>query len=202
MTTVLGLILARGGSKRLPGKNLRPLLGVPLVGWTIAVAKQAKSLSLVAVSSDSSDILAFARSCGVRALRRPAQYAADATTSYDTIHFILRTPQYRRYDYVCLLQPTSPFRAPEDVDACVFLARQHGFPALKSVQEGSEVPNGAIYLATPEWLHAGGNWDDVSVPCYAMPEERSLDIDTAEDFAEAERRLAEAGVPTSLISRH
>jgi len=115
----LGLILARGGSKGLPGKNIRPLRGKPLVAWTVEVAKQSKYLDAVVISTDSSDIARAAEAAGAEVpFLRPAELASDTATSIDAILHALSflQAQNRHYDYLVLLEPTSPLREVSDID--------------------------------------------------------------------------------------
>ena len=126
---VLGLIPARGGSKGIPGKNLVPLAGKPLLAWTVDAARAARSLTHVVVSTDDDGIAAAA---GVQVLRRPAELAADETPMLDVIrHAAEEIP----CDVLVLLQPTSPLRRPEHVDESVALLRETGADCVVSVVE-------------------------------------------------------------------
>lgn len=116
---ILGLILARGGSKRLPGKNVKPLAGKPLVAWSIASARACAAIEDVVVSTDDEVIAAAAREHGARVpFLRPPALAADTSTSADSaLHALdwLREQEGRSYDAVILLEPTSPLRASTDL---------------------------------------------------------------------------------------
>ena len=116
---ILGLILARGGSKRLPGKNIRPLAGKPLVAWSIEAARACAAIEDVVVSTDDEAIAAVARQYGARVpFLRPPALAGDRSTSADAaLHALewLREHEGRRYDAVVLLEPTSPLRASGDL---------------------------------------------------------------------------------------
>lgn len=203
----LGLIPARSGSKRLPRKNMQQLGGKSLVALAIEQGK-ASSLNAVVVSSDSDEILQEARRGGAGALVRPSQFAADDTPSIYVLRHALQF--YHDYDAVCLLQPTSPFRHPEDIDACLKL--MHGADAVVSVSEaelsyvfeighaqrmrevhampGYYQPNGAVYVLTAEAIRAGKDWWTVDVAhAYRMPRGRSIDIDTQDDLDAAQRLL-------------
>lgn len=194
IVNVLGVILARGGSKRVPRKNVRKLGHMPLVCWTIGHAYTAYSLDRVVVSSDDDEILRIAEGCGVAALKRPLEFADDEASSYPALMHAIDA-QVEPFDYVCLLQPTSPFRTHRDIDHCVFGAILHELAASVSVSMGSKVPNGAIYVARIDWLRealAMGQEApfDGEIPCrFHMPLARSLDIDTEDDFKEAEAML-------------
>lgn len=119
----LYLIPARGGSKGIPGKNIKPLGGVPLIGHSIRHAFDAGApADDIVVSTDSDEIAAVARDCGACVpFMRPAELATDTATSRDAI---LHAVDYlnahgKNYDTVVLLQPTSPFRCAEDIRRAV-----------------------------------------------------------------------------------
>lgn len=121
--TVLGVIAARGGSKGLPGKNLRPLGGTPLIAWTIAAAKRAETLTACWVSTDDEEIAAAARAAGGDVpFLRPAELATDAAGIVDVVAHAARhfeKTRGARPDVVVLLQATTPLRGPEAIDAAV-----------------------------------------------------------------------------------
>lgn len=120
--SVLGLIPARMGSKGLPGKNWRDLLGKPLVAWTIEQALAAAVLDEVHVSTDSAHIADIAESCGAAVpYIRPASLATDQSTTVDVaLHALERcSAAGRSFDYLALLEPTSPLRGEGDIDRAV-----------------------------------------------------------------------------------
>jgi CMP-N-acetylneuraminic acid synthetase len=115
---ILGLIPARGDSKGLPGKNIRPLLGKPLIAWTIEQALACKVLDMVLVSTNDREIAATAVEYGAAVpFIRPPELATDEAGSvgviFHALDFLKR--QGREFDYVALLQPTSPLRSPDDI---------------------------------------------------------------------------------------
>lgn len=116
---ILGLILARGGSKRLPGKNVKPLAGKPLIAWSIEAARACAAVEDVVVSTDDEAIAQASRDAGARVpFLRPPALAADTSTSADAaLHALdfLREREGRSYDAVLLLEPTSPLRASTDL---------------------------------------------------------------------------------------
>jgi CMP-N,N'-diacetyllegionaminic acid synthase len=128
---VAGLIPARGGSKGIPRKNLAPVGGKPLLRWTVEAALAAQALERVVVSTDDDEIAAAAADCEV--LRRPAALAADETPMLEVVLHALDSLEAA--DAVCLLQPTSPLRRPEHVDAAVALLRESGADGVVSVVE-------------------------------------------------------------------
>lgn len=126
MTRTLFLITARGGSKGIPGKNIRPLGGKPLVCHTIDHAREFADDKDICLSTDSEEIAGTARSYGLEVpFMRPAELATDSAGSYGVILHAL--DHYKKlgieYDRVVLLQPTSPLRTPEDIKRAIDLWR-------------------------------------------------------------------------------
>lgn len=115
---VLGLIPARGGSKSIPRKNLVDLGGLPLIQWTIQAAL-GSSLTRVVVSTDSEEIATVSQSLGAEVpFIRPIELSSDSTLSIDVALHALDVLG-EEFDAVMLLQPTSPFRTPSDIDAAI-----------------------------------------------------------------------------------
>jgi CMP-N-acetylneuraminic acid synthetase len=145
--SVVAIIPARGGSKGLPGKNLRTVGGRPLIAWTIDKALKSKYLDLVLVSTDSEEIAAAARRIGADVpFIRPAELATDTAVVYDVIRHALtfvRDRDRREFDYTVLLEPTSPLREDDDVDRMLdaLVARESDFDAIVSVGEIREHPS-------------------------------------------------------------
>lgn len=218
---IVAIIPARAGSQRLPGKNLVPLAGRPLIAWTCAAARAARSVAAVYVNTDCPRIAAVAAEHGVTApALRPAHLATAAAPTRAANQWLLNVLISRgeRFDAVLVLQPTSPLRTAADIDAAVALYAQNRPCAVVSVAplaplgwlgmvgaDGAFEPlhanvapnarvhrlNGAIYLYT---------WDDYLFDrppprqlAYVMPPERSVDIDTHEDHRLAEICCAAVG---------
>ena len=120
---VLAVIPARGGSKGVPGKNIRALASLPLIGHSIRLAKMCREVARCVVSTDSEEIAAAARDCGGEVpFLRPAELARDDTPMWPVLRHALREVEsldQRRYGSVLLLSPTSPGRLPEDVSRAV-----------------------------------------------------------------------------------
>lgn len=138
MTTV-ALVLARGGSKGLPGKNLRPLAGHPLIAWSVAVARASAAVDRVLCSTDCEEIAAVARAYGAEApFLRPAALAADHSTDLDVFAHALEwlTAQGEAPDLFVQLRPTCPFRDPAWIDDAV--ARMTADPAISCVRSVCE----------------------------------------------------------------
>lgn len=213
---VLALIPARGGSKGVPGKNIRLAGGKPLIAWTISAAKQSKWLDRTILSSDDPEIIKVARSldCDVPFIRE-AHLAKDETPGIEVVLDALR--RCPGFDWVVLLQPTSPLRTAQDIDCALERCIETGAPACVSVCAAQENPywmftlaegghlspllpgstiarrqdlprvyalNGAVYVAKAEWLLQQGSFITSETVAYEMPRERSLDIDTEEDFVQ------------------
>lgn len=135
----MALIPARGGSKGLPGKNIRPLKGKPLIGWSIEAARASRYVSRIVVSSDDEEILAVARDQGAETpFRRPASLAGDATPGMDVVLHAL--DQLAGFEWVVLLQPTSPLRLSADIDAAIEQCLKTNAPACVSVCEAPASP--------------------------------------------------------------
>src|SRR5580765_5136212 len=118
---VLGLIPARGGSKGIPRKNLALLAGRPLIAFTCDAVRGSRRITRAVVSTDSGEIAAAAHECGVDTLERPAALAGDDTPMLGVVRHAIETlgAQGWRADAVVLLQPTSPLRTFEHVDAAI-----------------------------------------------------------------------------------
>ena len=117
--SVIAIIPARGGSKGLPGKNIRPLLGKPLIGWSIEQAFASKYIDEVVVSSDCPEIIEISRKFGANVpFKRPAKLASDNSTTIDVlIHCLDWFEQNNKsFDILVLLEPTSPIREVSDID--------------------------------------------------------------------------------------
>jgi len=119
---ILAIIPARGGSKGLPKKNIKPLLGKPLIGWTIEQAKESKYIDEIFVSTDSKEIADVSECFGVKVpFLRPEELANDSASSMSVILYTIELleKQGKIFDYVIMLEPTSPLRDSEDLDLAV-----------------------------------------------------------------------------------
>jgi CMP-N-acetylneuraminic acid synthetase len=129
---VLALIPARGGSKGIPGKNLARLAGKPLLRWTIEAAQAAPSVSRLVVSTDDPAIAAEAERAGAEVLDRPSRLAADDTPMLDVVRHAVDA---LAPEVVVLLQPTSPLRRAEHIEAALALLADSGADGVVSVVE-------------------------------------------------------------------
>ncbi|MBW2671911.1 MAG: acylneuraminate cytidylyltransferase family protein [Deltaproteobacteria bacterium] len=137
--TVLGVIPARSGSRRVKDKNIRPLGGKPLMAWTIMAAKEAETLDEVVVSTDSERYAEHAKRLQVPVVMRPASLRGDIDTGLVVRHAVHELESCGRFDAVVVLQPTSPFRTSEDIDRAVRLLKPP-FDSVVSVVEVSQHP--------------------------------------------------------------
>ena len=134
---ILAIIPARGGSKRVPRKNLRPLGGKPLVAWSIEAALAAKQLDRIVVSSDDDEVLKIAAGYDPRlALRRPAEISNDLSPAIDYVrHALVELEQACEpsFDIVVIVQPSSPLTTAADIDATISLLISSGADSAVSV---------------------------------------------------------------------
>ena len=132
---VLAIIPARGGSKRLPNKNLLELAGKPLVAWSIEAALASGVCSDVIVTSDSRDVLDLAEAFGAKARERPAELATDTSPTIDAVIDAIDHLENLgdSHDVALLLQPTSPLRMAHDISCAYAQFRTHPEASLVSV---------------------------------------------------------------------
>ncbi len=118
MAKVVAIILARGGSKGIPGKNIIDFCGKPLLVWTIEQIKHARGIDSIWVSSDSKKILSISQACGVEIIHRPAEISGDSATSESGWLHALETIENKvgRVDIILAPQVTSPLREPGDIE--------------------------------------------------------------------------------------
>lgn len=215
---LVAIIPVRGGSKGLPGKNLKLLDGVPL--WERAVDHGVQAGAEVLVTTDSVEVLDQPPRKGVTFLRRPAELAGDTTPMGPVILHALGAidPPAR----IVLLQPTSPLRSLQDIEASIALHASGRFDLVKTVtptdsgvlkygtmkdnqfvplsdpaycftnrQDLPAVmkPNGAVYVFDRDWFLQNGGFETDRIGGIEMPSERSFDIDTQADFKRAEALL-------------
>jgi CMP-N,N'-diacetyllegionaminic acid synthase len=137
--TFLAIIPARGGSKRLPRKNLLNLYGKPLIAWTIDAALNSKYLDQIVVTSDDDEILSVAKQEKVQLIKRPSDLATDTATTIDTLIHSIES-QSEQYDYCILLQPTSPLRSNKHIDEAIELLIEKNADAVISVCQCEHSP--------------------------------------------------------------
>lgn len=224
---VLAVIPARGGSKGVPRKNIRELAGKPLIAWTIEEAKKSKYIDRIIASSEDEEIIKVAVKWGADVpFVRPLHLAQDDTPGIEPVLHAVQAVQ--GYDYIVLLQPTSPLRIVEDIDGCIEQCVRVKAPSCISVVESEKSPywmykigenevlaplfpnehsipnrqqlpkvyslNGAVYVASIPWLVENKDWiGGEGTVGYSMPQGRSLDIDSVDDFSICDMMLQRRG---------
>ena len=136
---VLAIIPARKNSKRLPNKNILPLCGKPMIMWTIEAALKSKYIDRVVVSSDCPKILEIGRKLEVSTVKRPAYLATDTASSIEAIKHCIESIK-DVYDYIILLQPTSPLRKSFHIDSAFKMLIKKDADAIISVVETEHSP--------------------------------------------------------------
>lgn len=179
---ILAVIPARGGSKRLPGKNIKSLGGRPLITWSIDIAKNIPDVCDILVSTDDPSIASVSSAAGALVpWLRPSELATDTATSVDAVLHALDwyEAEHGMVDGVLLLQPTSPYRSRETIlkgmqqfnlqrrsvvavsevkvdPARCFFIQEHDLKmcvsASENTQEAAYAVNGALYLISPDEL--------------------------------------------------
>lgn len=141
--SIMALIPARGGSKGIPGKNIKEFNGRPLISYTIAAARASKYVDAVIVTTDSKQIAEIAERYGAEVpFLRPPELAQDTSKTIDAVVHArdAMAALGRPHAIVVLLQPTSPLRRAEEIDAAIETFFSHGELGLASVSEVSENP--------------------------------------------------------------
>ena len=144
---IVGVVHARGGSKRVPLKNIKPLAGVPLVAWIVRAAKISRLLDRLLISSDHPEIIRLAVEAGAEApFVRPAPLSEDVPSELVTQHAIefAEKEAGRKVDVAVTFQPTTPFCTTEDIDAVIRLVLDH--PDLDSAFTAKPIHE------RPEWM--------------------------------------------------
>lgn len=228
-SSLLGLIPARGGSKGLLNKNILECAGKPLIEWTISAALGVSQIDDILVSTDAEDIATVARRAGASVpFLRPNDLAGDESSMLDVVRHTWEShldANGERFDYVVLLQPTSPLRTSAHIHDAIesyFNNRKSDEDTLASVYQVSSkygwlmqtlgdsgyirfcldvrshnpqrqkmnpyfLPNGAIFVVKGSAL-ADGLYRDNTLP-FIMAASDSIDIDTYDDFKDAENHL-------------
>lgn len=223
---ILGLIPARGGSKGVAGKNIKPLKGRPLLYYTAVAALGASKIDKLMLSSDDDAIIQLALSYGIEVpFVRPAGLSADDTPTLPVVQHALQYWMDKGvyYDAVCLLQVTSPLRTPDFIDAAIDQFIDSDADSLISVRRvpdeynphwvfekkgdwqlatGDEkiisrrqdlppayIRDGALYITKTTVLMEQQSLYGKKINCYEREEKFYLNIDTAEDWIQAEKNI-------------
>jgi CMP-N-acetylneuraminic acid synthetase len=198
--TILGIIPARGGSKGIPRKNIKPLYGRPLVAWTIEAARKSRLLDRFVVSTEDAEIAAVAREWGGEVLDRPPELASDTAISREVIKHALLALDGR---VSVLLQPTNPIRDHNLIDRVIQAFLDGDFDSMATGwmnpvypphgqehrrQDISEVfvNDGSIVVSTRETILAGSLFGQKR-GTMVTDREQNVDIDDDFDFWLAEK---------------
>jgi len=144
---ILALIPARGGSKGLRDKNILPMCGKPLIAWSVEKGLKSKHIDTLMVTTDIQEIADIAKAAGAYVpYLRPAELATDRSSTYDAIcHALtfLKEKEGKTFEYVVLLEPTSPLREDNDIDSMLkqLVANSAEFDSIISVGEVDEHPS-------------------------------------------------------------
>lgn len=209
---VIAVIPARGGSKGIPRKNLRPLAGRPLIEYAIRACVDCSSVDRVVVSTDDDEIALFAARFGAEVSMRPTELAGDAVTLDPVVVQAVEAVEAssgERFDIIVTVQPTSPLVTAADIDGVVGIVAEGAADTVLTVvddrhltwrAEGERfVPEyaarvnrqqlpprfretGAVVACTREQLQSGSRFGARVLPS-VMPAERSIDIDDSRDLA-------------------
>lgn len=159
---LLGIVPARAGSKRLPGKNSRLLGDRPLVAWTFEAARQSGVLTRICLSTDDEPLRALAREHGVDApFLRPAELASDSASSIDVVlHALAHYASHsQHFDAVVLLQPTSPFRTADTIRRAVAQFQSTGGDRDGIGVSRADPPPEWTFKESGGWLQPLVSWD-------------------------------------------
>ena len=200
--TILGIIPARGGSKGIPRKNIKPIFGRPLVAWSIEAAQKSGLLDRFVVSTEDAEIASVSRAHGAEVLDRPAELAGDEVISREVIRHALEATGA---DVSVLLQPTSPIRDDDLIDRCIRAFLEGGLDSMATgfmspvyPPHGQEhrrqdisyvfVNDGSIVVSTRETIMAGSLFGQRR-GTMVIGREQNVDIDDEFDFWLAEQIL-------------
>lgn len=145
--TFLAIIPARGGSKGLPGKNIKELCGKPLIAWSIEAGLKSEYIDEVMLTTDSVEIADIAQKYGAKVpFLRPIELASDTATTFEAVKHVIdfyKDNFRREFDYVVLLEPTSPLREPSDINDMIekIIAHENEFDSIVSIGEAHEHPS-------------------------------------------------------------
>ncbi len=148
--SIIALIPARAGSQRIPGKNIKPLNGVPLIAYTIAAAKQSGIFTRIIVSTDSADIMQIATDYGAQTSSRHARHATAESPDVEWISDLIKERRVVQEDAFAILRPTSPFRTAATIQRAWTEFQASGCDSLRAIQPATEHPG-------KQWYYSGGH---------------------------------------------
>lgn len=194
------IIPARGGSRRIPRKNIKLFHGKPIIAYSIEAAKESGLFDSIVVSTDDHEISMIAKTCGAVVLRRKPEMCVDEMGTQDVVAHVLRQcelPQHGRcrFDYACCVYPCSPMMTAEDL--------RNGFVALTDPRAQTDF----AYSVGIDPFRDAGNWywgkmqsfldgvplnpDGFNIMKVVIPNERCIDINTPDDWTKAEMMFRE-----------
>jgi N-acylneuraminate cytidylyltransferase len=226
----IAVITARGGSKRIPRKNIRPFCGRPMIAWPIAAALASRCFAHVLVSTDDEEIAEVSRSCGAEVpFLRPAYLSDDYTPAHKAARHMLEwaITEFGICDIFAHIYPTAPMLVPEDIlkgrelimagNKFVYTAQKISFPVYQAVirdiagniiplfpsekaqMRSQDMPEifidaGQLYYFNTEAFLQQETGISSGIALISVPAERSLDIDTEEDWCLAEKLAVVSGL--------
>lgn len=140
---VLAIIPARGGSKGIPKKNIKMLLGKPLIQYTIDEANSSLYVDDVVVSTDSEEIAEVSEQLGAKVIQRPPELSGDSALVVDALRYTIEAleKEHLKYDIVLLLEPTSPLRTYSVIDECIEKFSNQNVESVTTFSETSVPPD-------------------------------------------------------------
>jgi len=188
--SAIAVIPARGGSRRVPLKNIRPFHGKPIIGYSIAAAKASLLFSRVVVSTDHDEIARVAMECGAEVLRRPARLAVDQIGTREVAHDALRMFGDGPYPEVCCIYATSPMLDPYDLARGQTLLHRPGVMHAISVAYPPLQDAAQFYWSRPEALIQNIEYFGQTTALVKVDPARVCDINTESDWQRAETMYA------------
>ncbi len=168
--SILAIIPARAGSKGVPGKNRKKLLGTPLITYTIKAALEANYIKEVVITTDDEAVKETGEKFNVDVITRPARFSTDKSSSESAVIHCLRTLQKREkfFEYFILLQPTSPLRTSFHIDDCCekFFSTENN--SAISITDNAHHPYKTFFIKNKEMLPVKG-WKLLSSPRQKLP---------------------------------
>lgn len=180
--TVLAIVPARRGSKRLKLKNLRIFRGKPLFYWPLILSEKSKYIDNIVFTTDSKSMYSKAKkNFKIIDYIRPKNLAKSDSLASDVILDVLKNVSFK-FNYFIYLQPTSPLRTIRDIDNSLKMIVAKKGNTLVSVTENSKKPNGMIYISKTEFFENKKSFYNKKIIFFKTPLRRSVDIDHIKDL--------------------